>query len=447
MIKHRLIILFFTLSISSCATTNPAEYIAGIFDSNSSEVNNDIDKKEEQEKEEKIKINSNKDSIFSKLIFWDTQPAKDTITSSLNMNLLWSVDIGEGRDALSGVLQPAFDSDETIYTIDTDGLISSVNIISGDINWKFNVDLDVTSGLLYYKEILYFGTSDGYLYGFSIEELSNNQNLISRFDFTGMLSDSELNPELKVALKSEIASPAIGLDNLIFFKLADGDTVAINILTSEIQWIHDGKNIALSMKGSAAISSDAINLYVARDDGNFISLSNDTGKLNWLAGISPRSGRNELESLRDIEMTPIVQDGLVYVGSYQGSIISVDTLSGDIVWRKPISVHSNLEIDDDKIYIPVLDGHIHALDRFSGEKIWSTLIDNKSVFTKPTIIDNFLVGFNTDGYIGILDASDGKKVHFNKIIDEVDMQSDILLMDKVLYIVTRNGRLNAIKFN
>ena len=447
MIKHRLIILFFTLSISSCATTNPAEYIAGIFDSNSSEVKNDIDKKEEQENEEEIKINSNKDSILSKLIFWDIKPAKDTITSSLNMNLLWSVDIGEGRDALSGVLQPAFDLDETIYTIDTDGLISSVNIISGDINWKFNVDLDVTSGLLYYNEILYFGTSDGYLYGFSVDELSNNQNLISRFDFTGMLPDSELNPELKVALKSEIASPAIGLDNLIFFKLADGDTVAINILTSEIQWIHDGKNIALSMKGSAAISSDAINLYVARDDGNFISLSNDTGKLNWLAGISPRSGRNELESLRDIEMTPIVQDGLVYVGSYQGSIISVDTLSGDIVWRKPISVHSNLEIDDDKIYIPVLDGHIHALDRFSGEKIWSTLIDNKSVFTKPTIIDNFLVGFNTDGYIGVLDASDGKKVHFNKIIDEVDMQSDILLMDKVLYIVTRNGRLNAIKFN
>ena len=57
----------------------------------------------------------------------------------------------------------------------------------------------------------------------------------------------------------------------------------------------------LSLRGSGSIVADSENIYVARDDGTLVSLLQDSGKLNWYASISPKSGRTVLESLRDVE--------------------------------------------------------------------------------------------------------------------------------------------------
>ena len=202
---------------------------------------------------------------------------------------------------------------------------------------------------------------------------------MSSIDIVGFIDDADVSPSLSLQLQSEIASPAVGIDDLIYFKQGDGDTVAINLESKQVEWSHQGKNVALSLKGSAAITTDSSNLYVARDDGNFVSLTNDTGKLNWLINISPRSGRNELESLRDIEMSPLIKDGIVYVGSFQGSLVSVDIITGEIIWRRSMSVHANSAIDDYIIYLRN-NGDIIALDRFSGEVIWTTVVDKDILF-------------------------------------------------------------------
>ena len=201
------------------------------------------------------------------------------------------------------------------------------------------------------------------------------------------------------------------------------------------------------MKGSAAITTDSSNLYVARDDGNFVSLTNDTGKLNWLINISPRSGRNELESLRDIEMSPLIKDGIVYVGSFQGSLVSVDIITGEIIWRRSMSVHSNSAIDDYIIYLPSNNGDIVALDRFSGEVIWTTVVDKDILFSQPVLVNNYLLGFGTNGYVVVLNKDDGAIIHYNKLLGLIDYQSNVLTVNNTVYIVTKDGRLNAIRLN
>ena len=152
--------------------------------------------------------------------------------------------------------------------------------------------------------------------------------------------------------------------------------MAINIENSKIEWNYKGRNIPLSVKGSGPIVNLNNNLFIARDDGNLISLKKNTGKLNWLTSISPRSGRNELESLRDIEMTPLVKDGVVFVGSFQGNLISVDAFNGNLIWSKPMSILSNIAIDEENVYVADSQGYIFALDRFSGFTKWKLKLEN-----------------------------------------------------------------------
>lgn len=440
--RYLLYSLFFIITLTSCSS-NPAEYISKVFDPNQKAVDDPKLSEKPEASEQSIIKN---ETIFDKLSFWKSSNAKSKI-SSLSIDNIWSTDIGEDRDASSAVLQPSYDGQNIIYTIDTNGLVSVIDVNNGETKWSYKLNLDVTSGLYYHQGHIYFGTSDGKIYGYNVDHLRENTSILTTIDLVGLINDADVMPSLSLQLQSEVVSPAIGIDDLLFIKQGDGDTVAINLASKQVEWTHQGKNVPLSLKGSAAITKDLSNIYVARDDGNFVSLTNDTGKLNWLISISPRSGRNELESLRDIEMSPLIKDGIVYAGSFQGSLVSVDTITGDIIWRRSMSIHSNSSIDDYIIYISSSNGEIVALDRFSGDLVWSTVVDQDLLFSQPVLVDSYLLSFGTNGYVAILNKADGTIIHYNKLLSPIDYQSNVLTINKTIYIITKNGRLNAIKLN
>ena len=365
---------------------------------------------------------------------------------NIGVKLLWSTDIGKERSFKTGTLQPAF-LDNNSYTIDSKGLITSVDLSSGKIKWAHDLDLDVSSGLTFHNDMLFFGTNDGKYYGYKIDQLSSPYEFFDMLDITSMFQTSSVEPYLLVQLLSEVSSPGLGIDNMIFLKLDDGNTVAINIKNSKIEWNYNGRNVPLSMKGSAAIVNLSNNLFIARDDGNLVSLKDSTGELNWLVSISPRSGRNELESLRDVEMTPLVKDGVVFAGSFQGNLVSVDAFNGNLIWSKPMSVLSNISIDKDNVYVADSKGYIFALDRFSGFTKWKLKLEKNLIGTQSFSYGKYVINISTKGHVMIIDKTVGKLLSLTKVVDDIDNQVKGVLTNKILYIASKNGRLNAIKID
>jgi len=284
-------------------------------------------------------------------------------------------------------------------------------------------------------------------HGYDLETLINPYSLFDSLNFIDFLDDKDLEPKMSIQLKSEASSPGIGIDDLIIIKLDDGDTTAINIKNNNIEWNYKGRNVPLSIKGSGSIASQNNNIYVPRDDGNIISLVSSSGKLNWLASISPRSGRNELESLRDVEIEPVISNGVLFIGSYQGNLVSIDTLNGNIIWSRPMSVMSHFSVDDSSLYVSDDSGYIYSIDRYNGSIQWKQNTPNNVQSTQIFIIDNYIVSLSVDGHIIVIDKLDGKLLVFKSILSDIDPQANGLLEDKVLYIVSKNGRLNAIKIN
>ena len=375
-----------------------------------------------------------------------TSGSSSTQVESVKVERLWSKSIGQSKNSKTGFLQP-FLFEDTIYTIDTDGVVTATNVLNADKDWSYNLDMDVSSGLLFHNNIFYFGTPDGKLYGYHIDKISSGNSFKDAFDFTGVFETSALIPDTSIQLNSEIASAATGVDDLVFVKLDDGDTVAVNTLSSDVAWVYKGKNVPLSMKGSGSIAHNQSNIYVARDDGNIVSLTSDSGKLNWLISVSPRSGRNELESLRDMEMTPLVTSGEVFTGNYQGNLVSIDLFTGNIIWSNPMSVISNVSIDYDNLYVSDNSGKIYSIDRYDGTIKWKMSNPNNLISTQTYVYNDYLISFSIDGHIIILDKDTGKLLSFKKIIDSVEPQSSGYIIDKVLYIVSKDGRLNAIQIN
>jgi len=364
----------------------------------------------------------------------------------IKTNLLWSSDIGESRDYKTGVLQPIF-KDGIAYSIDSKGHVSAIDLSSGELTWFYDLDMEVSSGLGLHDNKIFFGTNDGMYYGINIEKLITPYSIFDTFDFINILDDTKIEPDISLQLKSEASSPAIGVDNLIFIKLDDGDTTAINIDSGNIEWNYKGRNVPLSMKGSGSIATLNNNIYVPRDDGNIISLQYSSGKLNWLVSISPRSGRNELESLRDVEISPVIDNGVLFIGSFQGNLVAIDTFNGNIIWSRPMSILSHMSIDNEKLYVSDESGIISAIDRYDGTILWKKNFPEKIISTQTFVTDQHIISLSTKGHIILLNKLDGNLLTLKDILSDIDPQANGLLVDKVLYIVTKDGRLNAIKIN
>ena len=385
-------------------------------------------------------------SYTNALSYFDFSNKQAEEYQNISVKLLWSTNVGQERSFKTGVLQPIFFNNNS-YTIDSEGLITSIDLSSGKVKWVHDLDLDVSSGLSLHNNMLFFGTNDGKYHGYKIDRLASSYEFFDKLDITSLFQKSSVEPDLLVQLLSEVSSPGLGIDNLIFIKLDDGNSVAINIEDSKVEWKYKGRNVPLSMKGSGAIANLNSNLFIARDDGNLISLKKDTGKLNWIISISPRSGRNELESLRDVEMTPFVKDGAVFVGSFQGNLISVDAFNGNLIWSKPMSVLSNIYVDEGNVYVADSKGYIFSLDRFSGFTKWKLKLENSLIGTQSFSNDKYMINISTKGHIMVIDKTQGKILSLVDVINDIDNQVKGVLIDKILYTTSKNGRLNAIKID
>ena len=84
---------------------------------------------------------------------------------------------------------------------------------------------------------------------------------------------------------------------------------------------------------------------------------------------------------------------------------------------------------------------------FEVEQSVTITIDENINSTQQFLYDNYTVSLSNEGHIIIIDKNTGNLLSFKSIIGEVDFQSKGIMRDKILYITSKDGRLNAIKIN
>ena len=149
--------------LSSCSLkTNPAQEIAEMFGGkpNTNETSSNDDKIIKNE--ESSDKSSLKSTFFSNFKIFDSNPL---IKTPLNVDLIDSIDVGKERDINSTIIQIAYDNNDILYTVDNSGVVSAISIRSFTKLWDADTDINVTSGLCYHDEKLFFGSDTGKLYG------------------------------------------------------------------------------------------------------------------------------------------------------------------------------------------------------------------------------------------------------------------------------------------
>jgi quinohemoprotein ethanol dehydrogenase len=140
-----------------------------------------------------------------------------------------------------------------------------------------------------------------------------------------------------------------------------------------------------------------------------------------------------LESIRGVEATPLVVDGIMYVSAPWSVVHAVDTRTGKRLWTFDPGVdrekgyrgccdvvNRGVALYKGKVFVGAYDGRLVALDAATGTKVWEkdTVIDRKMsytitgaprVFNGKVVIGNGGAEYGVRGYVTAYDAETGNQ--------------------------------------
>jgi len=217
-----------------------------------------------------------------------------------------------------------------------------------------------------------------------------------------------------------------------------------------------GLGLAVSCGGAFAQkadkgSADHIKAVTSAVDANFIKANTPTSK-DWpttgldyaetrfskLNQINTDNVKNlglkwtySLESIRGVEATPVVVDGIMYVTASWSVVHAIDARTGKRIWSYDPGVNREIgykgccdvvnrgvALYKGKVYVGAYDGRLVAIDAVTGKKIWEkdTVIDYSHSYTitgAPRVVKGkVLIGnggaeYGARGYITAYDAETG----------------------------------------
>ena len=205
--------------------------------------------------------------------------------------------------------------------------------------------------------------------------------------------------------------PAVAYGRL-YFTNNSGVMFAVNAKTGKRAW---KKRIGRCVAASPAVAEHTVyqvflnrppcnsDAKPGRLEGEVIAFASGFGKIRWRTRIGPT------------ESSPLVVDGVVYVGDWRGRVYAVDGATGRVRWtfQGKGRIKGGIAKSGNRLYVGTYDGYVYALRATSGKVIWRTRSQDRlggrgQFYSTPAIAYGRVYIGSTDGKVYSFGAASGK---------------------------------------
>ncbi|MFI1096393.1 PQQ-binding-like beta-propeller repeat protein [Streptomyces sp. NPDC020917] len=122
----------------------------------------------------------------------------------------------------------------------------------------------------------------------------------------------------------------------------------------------------------------------------------------------PGEQRWAFETGDAVTASPVVAEGVVYVGSNDHLLYAVDALTGSQQWvfRTRDSIDGSVAVAGDAVYVGSIDFNLYAVDTASGSQRW-TFPTQSGVYSSPAVAGGLVYFGSTDYNLYALDVATG----------------------------------------
>jgi outer membrane protein assembly factor BamB len=301
--------------------------------------------------------------------------------------------------------------------------VFAINIASGTLKWQYPTEAD--RSLTFFAKPAQTGAGQ-----IIVGDYNNSLHLIN--EATGQEEVGSGAWPFDQAQNRYIAGPAV-TDLGIFAPSADHKLYALD---SQANLLWEPFETAGPLWATPVLDRDRI--YLPSMDHSLYALNARTGVSIWSVDLTGA-----------LVGTPAVsEDGMIYIGSFASEMVALETETGNVVWRTPISdwVWSGPALDGDRLYFGDVSGMIYSLDRADGSQLWTYQADG-SIAGKPLVTEETLyfttdagslIALTKDGAIKWTQVVGGKLYTTPAIIDDIILVTPVEA-DALVSAYTING--------
>ena len=146
-----------------------------------------------------------------------------------------------------------------------------------------------------------------------------------------------------------------------------GVVFAIEARTGHEKWSYDARRctaaspaVANGIVYAVFLNHPPCNAQGSNLDGEIVAFHARGGRIQWRRTIGPS------------ETSPLVSNGLVYAGDWNGRVYAFDVRTGRIRWTFATQgkVKGGVAVSGNRLYVGSYDGHVYALNARTGRLIW-----------------------------------------------------------------------------
>lgn len=313
----------------------------------------------------------------------------EEFTPTLSLKVLWTAQAGGGvGDKGFFKLAPIFDQGK-IFVASPKGQVTALDFAHGQVIWQQKIEATLSGGPGVGENLVLVGGHDGEVLAFS--ETDGHK-----------LWQTNVSSEVVVA-------PRLS-EGKVVVRTVDGKLFALESQTGKRLWVYERNVPILSLRGTSTPVINKGIVISGFDNGKLVALELQTGKLLWELDVSVPRGRTELERMVDIDADPLWVNNTIYVTSYQGRTVAVDSSQGKVIWERETSSHIGLGIDDETLYLSDSRSHLWAFHLNSGASLWKqTKLQSRDI-TAPVRVGEYVVVGDKEGFVHWMKRENGQFV-------------------------------------
>ena len=183
---------------------------------------------------------------------------------------------------------------------------------------------------------------------------------------------------------------------------------------------------------------------VAASDAMFRSNPEHTGVYDN-GGIEPTNNLIwQLPSESQTYSSPVVADGVVYIGNFSGSLVAVDATTGIEKWRFPTGiVHSSPAVSKNIVYVGCFNSNLCAIDTITGKEKWRFQVGD-GITASPLLSNGIVFTTGKNGYLYAINSSTGNEVWRFNFDRQHNWFNEPIVSNNIVYIAYSFNKISAI---
>ena len=342
------------------------------------------------------------------------------INEQVKLKSRWSRGVGDGQGEGLYKINPVL-VDNTLFAASAEGDVAAVDAETGRVKWKRDMDLALSGGVGHYGGSIFVGASEG---------------LVMR------LSADNGDEIWRTAVSGEVLSAPQGNGQYVIAQTYDGKLMGFDYETGEIRWTYTSDVPVLTLRGTGTPMIIGDNAVAGFADGKVVAINVRSGNVAWEARVAIPQGTSEIARIVDIDGSMALQGSELYVASYQGRVVAIDTRSGRRMWQRNVSSVSGVGVGFGNVYVADDDGTVSGFLRNGQGVRWQNIELGFRELSRPTPVNSYVAVVDFEGYLHLLSQVDGTIVGRTKV-DSAGARADMISSGNRIFIYSNDGALKA----